>query len=786
MKKIVHLAVARPKAVIAAWLVLLALAVPFALQLEGALKTGGFSDPRGESVHAQRTLERAFDEAPNSLLVVLHSEDGSVEDAVAPAREAVRRDGVSTVTDRTTHPEWLSEDGRTTFLQVGFTSDNTTVQNLVPDLQADVRDAVGEGVEADVTGAPALDYALNVHSKEDVTRAEMIAFPVLFVVLLLVFRSVAAMVVPLLMAGFTLMCTQAIGYGMTQFTDVNSLFTNIVSMVGLAVAVDYSLFIVKRFREELAEGHAVPDALDRTMRTVGHSVLFSGLAVVVALSALFIPRAMSFTSIALGGVAVSLVAVAIAVTLLPAVLALLGHRINWGTLRRRKNATATADRTASDSATPDSVGTDSATAGRPAKGRESAGRFSRRPGLVLAATVVAFAALAAPAAQLTLRVPVASADILPSDDSARIGMERIKQDIGVREMFPVQVVLSADRDQADTLLASTTEVASYAESAPGADKVQAVTSLGLPAAELSKALADPSALGAGERAALGQLWARDGERLVTRVVVTPGADPDSSAAHHLVDDLRDHLGSRVDSGISVDLAGATATGSDFDDLVLRSAPLVVLSVALLSFLILLFAFRSVLLPLLALAFNIAVVGASLGVLALVTGNDDHSINSVTPLMLFAVMFGLSMDYMVIMISRMRESYLGGVPHRESVLGGLARTAGLVNGAAAIMVAVFASFTSAQISIVRELGISLAVAVVLDAVVIRRLVMPATLLLIGDRTWGRYRRTAPQDRAPETTAPQQPGTPQPAPAGAGTAEEADGADGQRPLAEPTLR
>ncbi|TXS13152.1 hypothetical protein EAO71_35925, partial [Streptomyces sp. ms191] len=200
----------------------------------------------------------------------------------------------------------------------------------------------------------------------------------------------------------------------------------------------------------------------------------------------------------------------------------------------------------------------------------------------------------------------------------------------------------------------------------------------------------------------------------------------------------------------------------------------------LSFLILLFAFRSVLLPLLALAFNIAVVGASLGVLALVTGNDDHSINSVTPLMLFAVMFGLSMDYMVIMISRMRESYLGGVPHRESVLGGLARTAGLVNGAAAIMVAVFASFTSAQISIVRELGISLAVAVVLDAVVIRRLVMPATLLLIGDRTWGRYRRTAPQDRAPEATAPQQPGTPQPVPAGAGTAEEADGADEQRPL------
>ncbi|MHB9864608.1 MMPL family transporter [Streptomyces sp. YIM S03343] len=749
MKKIAHLAATRPKAVIFGWLLLLALAVPFALQLEGALKTGGFSDPRGESVTAQHTIERAFKEAPNSLLVVLHSKDGSVAGAVATAREVAERQGASSVTDRTTHPEWMSKDGRTTLLQVGFTKDNTAVQNLVPDLQDEVRAAVGKSVEADVTGAPALDYALNVHSKEDVTRAEMIAFPVLFVVLLLVFRSVAAMAVPLVMAGATLMATEAIGYGMTQVTDVNSLFANIVSMVGLAVAVDYSLFIVKRFREELAEGRAVPDALERTMRTVGHSVLFSGMAVIVALSALFIPRAMSFTSIALGGVAVSLTAVAIAMTLLPAVLSLLGHRINWGTLHRRKNAGA-------DAAQP---------AAKPAE--RPAGRFTSRPGLVLAALVAAFAALAAPAAQLTLRVPVASADILPSGDSARTGLERIKNDIGVREMFPVQIVLSADRSQAGALLKSAGAIASYAKTAPGADKVQAVTTLGLPSSGLPQALAGTDTVSAETKGALQQLWTRDGDRLVTRIVVTPASDPDSSAAHHLVDNLRDHLGKETEPKVTAQLAGATATGSDFDDLVLRSVPLVVGMVAVLSFLILLFAFRSVLLPLLALAFNIAVVGASLGVLALVSGNSDHSINSVTPLMLFAVMFGLSMDYMVIMIGRMREMYFGGLTHRESVLGGLARTAGLVNGAAAIMIAVFASFTSAQISIVRELGISLAVAVVLDALVIRRLVMPAALLLIGDRTWGRPRHTQRQ-AAPAAQPATQTATethPEPAPASA---------------------
>ncbi|GAA3824748.1 MMPL family transporter [Streptomyces coacervatus] len=728
MKKLIQLSIERPKAVIAGWLLLLALAVPFALQLEGALKAGGFSDPRGASVHAQQTLERAFKEAPNSLLVVLHDKSGHVADDIGKARAAAQRSGVSGIADSGTHPEWLSKDGRTTFLQVGFTSDNTTVQNLVPDVRKDVEDKVGKGVEVDVTGAPALDYALNVHSKEDVTRAEMIAFPVLFLVLLLVFRSVAAMVVPLVLAGVTLAVTQAIGYGLTQVTDVNSLFTNIVSMVGLAVAVDYSLFIIKRFREELAEGRDVAHALDRTMRTVGHSVLFSGMAVVVALSALFIPRAMSFTSIALGGVTVSIVAVAMATTLLPAVLKLLGHRINWGTLRRRKGAAA------------------AATGERSVK----SGRFTGRPGLVLAALAVAFAALALPAAQLTLRVPVASADILPSSDSARQGMERIKSDIGIRDMFPVQVVLTAQAGDSAALVKSATTIADYAKTAPDVYKVQGVSTLGLPAGSLNTALADSGTLNGAARAAVQQLWSRTGNTLTTRVLVTPGVDPDSSAAHHLVDKLRSQLDKQSDSKVTARLAGATATGSDFDSLVLGSVGLVVGSVAVLSFLILAFAFRSVLLPLLALAFNAAVVAASLGFLALISGNHDHSINSVTPLMLFAVMFGLSMDYMVIMISRMREMYLGGVSHRESVLGGLARTAGLVNGAAAIMVAVFASFTSAQISIVRELGISLAVAVVLDAVVVRRLVMPAALLLIGDRIWGRSRRTG-QDAPAETAA-----------------------------------
>ncbi|MFD9307258.1 MMPL family transporter [Streptomyces sp. NPDC060048] len=733
MNRLTRLVISRPKAVVAAWILLLLLTAPFALQLNGVLKAGGFSDPNGEAARAQSTLTRAFHEAPNTLLVVLHDPSRPVAGQVAAARAAIPDAGVAGVADYRTHPTWLSKDGHTTFVQVGYGSSNTTVQNLVPRLRSNVAARVGSGVQVEVTGAPALDYALNMRSAQDGIRAELIAFPVLIVVLLFVFRSIAAMAVPLVLAGVTLGITQGAGYFFGRATDLSVLFTNIVSLVGLAVSVDYSLFIVKRFRGELDQGHSVPHALQRTMQTVGHSVLFSGLAVIVALSALFIPRAMSFTSIALGGVTVTVVALAMSMTLLPAVLSILGTRINWGTLPRR-------------SATTNDFSPVSGT---------GAARALKRPAALLVALVAVFAACAFPITALTLQVPVASAGILPASDSTRVGIERIKQDIGLNGLFPVQIVLTARAADEAALLQAVQKVTDYARSNPEASGVQSVTTVGVPAAALPQALSSGGAgLPAGATTAIGQLWTRSGNSLFAQVVVTSRADPDTLASHNLVKDLRSRLSSLTGSQVTAQVAGATAVGVAFDDLVLRSIPLVVGAVALATFLLLLFAFRSALLPLLALAFNAMVVAASLGTLALISQNGEHVINSVTPPMLFAVMFGLSMDYMVIMIARMRECYREGATHSDAVLGGLARTAGMVNGAAVIMVAVFASFTSAQISIVRELGISLAVAVILDALVIRRFVMPAALLLIGPRAWGR--RADPVQPSPDSV-PDQKGT-----------------------------
>ena len=730
MNLVTRWAVARPWRTVSLWLVVVAVSLPLSMMLAQSLKAGGFTNPRGEGAIAQQELQRAFSEAPNSLQVVVHNPSGDVTDANAKAvAVASSFPHVIKVLDDTQNPTWLSGDRSTSLVQVEFGTDNTTTQNLVDQLRTDLGKAMPSGVDSHVTGAPALDYDLNIQSKADAVKAELIAFPLLFIVLLLVFRSVGAMLVPLVLSGLALVVTQALGLAVAKFTDLSILFTNGVSLIGLAVAVDYSLFIIKRYREELAEGVDYVPALHTAMRTAGRSVLLSAVAVVVALSALFVPRLMVFTSIGLGGVLVTGVSLALAMTLLPAVLLLMGRRIHFGTLRARRPK-------------PVQRATPIASPSRP------------RAWGVMVALVVIFGALAWPMSAIRLEVPTASASILPVHMDSRQGIDLLRKNIGTEGLFPIQVVLtSPDSKQ---LLAAVRSAQKIAKGQSQASSVQSVATLGLPSAALQQAVdGNLSGLPAQASAAFGQLWTSDGGHLVARMVVLTKADPDSTAAHTLIRALRREVPPAVGGGVSTAVTGATAQGMDFDKVVVGSVPAILAIVALATLLLLTRAFRSWRLPLVALALNALVVSASLGVLTLVfQGLLDSPVNSVTPLLLFAIMFGLSMDYMVIMISRMRELYIAGHSHTEAVAGGLRKTAGLVNGAALIMVAVFASFGTAEISIVRQLGMGLATAVVLDAAVVRVMLMPAVLRVLGPKVWGHvYRPTASAPAsAPESSQP----------------------------------
>jgi RND superfamily putative drug exporter len=718
-----RVAIGRPRLVVAVWVILAAVCVPLALSLSGALKSGGFENPRGEEAAGQRALQRGFGEPAQSLQVVLYRADGDVSGAVDAAGAAVRGvPHVVSVGDFRADASWLSGDRHTTFLMVGFDADDSTVQGLTDQVRDRVRGAL-PGVEVHVTGAPALDRDLNVQSQRDAGLAEMIAFPLLLIVLFVVFRSVVAMLVPLVLAGFALVIASAVGKVLTRFTDLSILYSNAVSIIGLAVAVDYSLFIVKRYRDELAGGADYVSALRTAMDTAGRAVRFSGLAVVVALLALFIPRMMVFSSIAFAGIVVTLVAMAMSMTLLPAVLRLLGRRINWGTprSRARRNPRAT---------------------------KGILAWVHRRPVPLLLILVALFGLLALPMGAIRLQSPVASATILPPDADSRQGIERLQAGLDFRNLFPVQVILTAaPGTDGPRLLQRVRAVVDTAGSRPQTHAVHAVTNLGLPGEVVDAAV---SGSAPNLPPAFGQLWARDQGRLVARVIVIPAEGPDSDATHDLVRALRDRLPRVAGPGIDVQVAGATAHGVDFDEALVASLPAILGAVALITLGLLARAFRSWRLPLLAFALNAMVVAASVGLLTMISqGALGQRIDPTTPVLLFAIMFGLSMDYMVIMIARMRERYLESRDHRDAVLEGMRRTAGLVNGAALIMVAVFLSFLVAKISVVQQLGLGLAIAVILDAVVVRLLVMPAALNLLGARVWGRVPPAAP---APEPALP----------------------------------
>lgn len=717
-----------PRLVLTAWVILVAVAAALALQLDGALSGGGFTAPRAEALVTQAGIERDFGDAPNQVVVVLDGDDAISPAAIDETTALLTDHGAVSVTTPGQRPDYASADGRTVVITAGFDGDNTVAQNLTPDLQEGVSDLAG-GVDGYVTGQPALDYQLNAHSKEDALRAELIVFPVLIIVLLIVFRSVAAAVVPLLIAGSSLAIALGVGYLIARETDVSNLYSNIVSMIGLAVSVDYSLFIVKRFREELSHGRSVRDAVDVAMARAGHSVLFSGAAVIVALAALLVPRVMAFTSIALGGMIVTAVALVLTHTVLPSLLILLGRRIDWG----RVPLPSRRPRRASGSTAADSTSTGTGMRGRPSPTRAMSA-------VVALVGVVGLLAVSSPALGLSLQSPVASATVLPEDDPARIGLDVAAARIGVDDLFPLQVVIGAD--DASELVDDVATASRLLQEHADVASVTSVTTSGIDPALLPALLASDEA-----PAELGALWAEGSAGTVARLLVTTDDGPDSVEAHDLVREIRDELPDELGSSSTVAVAGATAQGLDFDETLVDSLPTIAVLVFVATFLLLIVAFRSVTLSLLALAFNALVVGASLGALTLVQSlTSDVPLNSVTPVLLFAVMFGLSMDYMVIIIARIAETYERGAVFGSAVTDGLRATRPMINSAALIMIVVFLAFMTGQISIVREIGLGLAIAVALDAVVIRTIVLPSVLRAIGPGVFGarsRRRRSQPQ-------------------------------------------
>ena len=671
----------RKRAVLIVWMALLLAALPFAARQSEDLSSGGFGVPGSQSAAVDAAIAR-FPGVPQAqLAAVLVPEPGATPaqlrravDRVAAAAGPVA--GVSLPDAARAQAAERVRPGATLVVPLRAEVDEDAATSVAVDLRdrLAVADGPRDGVSTHLVGQGALWAAMQDLSKEDLAKAESAGFPAVLLILLVVFGSLAAAALPLALGFVSVLVTGALIYALSQAMEMSIFVTNMASMIGIGVAVDYSLFIVARYREEIGARRSPEAARAVAMATSGLAVLFSGLTVIVSLAGLWMVDNTAIRSMALGAMLVVAVAMLAATTLLPVLIRALGHRAYTRSRLLRRRAAA------------------------PRSGPGFWKRWTegvmRRPVLAVAGTAAILLALAAPV--LGMSTGTGALEQFPRDHEARQGFEAAAALTGPGASAPVHVVVKGDAAAAQRVRAALGED-------PGVAKVAAPV---------------PS---------------RDGA--ATLLAAEPRAAGESAAAKAMVDRLRDTLPAAAGRGARVDVGGVTASQRDVDDLVSGSLWKILLFLLGLSYLVLLVLLRSVVLPLKAVLVNLLSVGAAFGVLTLAYGTVD----TLTPPLVLAVVFGLSMDYEVFLLSRIRERYEATGDTRTAVAEGLAASARTITSAAVIMVAVFGVFVAVGVPSIQQIGLGTAVAIALDATLVRLILVPAAMELMGDWNWYLPRR-----------------------------------------------
>ena len=652
-----------------------------------------------------------------------------VERALAPLRSDERVARVVTAYDPPVYDasvpaaEMISRDGRRALAVVELKGEAAAFSSLEfsvlpPDVYPSLRAKVKtETLEMLPVGNIPLNHDFTEVTRTDLQRAELVILPLVVILLLLVFGSAVAALLPLLVGALSM--AGAIGGTllMARYTSVSVYAPNIVTMIGLGVAIDYSLFIVSRFREEI-RGHPGPEALARTMATAGRAILFSGLTVAIGLLGMVFLGLGNIGSIGWAGTVVVSLAVLYALTLLPALLAVIGPRVN--SLRLPFI--------------------------HPERSRKGRGFWHRVAVVVMTHPWPVF--LSVSALLLVLGLPflhlrVGSGDVnaLPPEAVSRRGDEALREHfpggdsnrVLVVVRYPAGSPLTAER------IGGLYDLSRWLAKRPNVVRVESLVDLD-PRVTREQyqqlATAPPEMRPPGVQQLLRQTV---GGRLALLVVATP-LKPSSAEARALVEEIR---ASHPAIGGEVLVTGQTAFDLDIISLVTRHAPLTVGLVMLATYVVLFLLLGSVLLPLKAVIMNLLSISASYGALVWIFQEGHLSgwlnftpgpIQTATPLIMFCFVFGLSMDYEVLLLSRVREEYERGGNTAHAVAEALESTGRLITGAAAIMAAVFFGFATARSVIIQAVGIGIGLAVVIDATIVRALLVPATMRLMGRWNW----------------------------------------------------
>lgn len=702
-----------PWRVVAIWLVVLVLGAVAATGLGSALSSDVNLTNSPDSVKGKDLLDARFNgSAAVSETVIVQSKTMTVDD---PAFEQQVKSAESSllglkglVTSATSYYDakaaglpqanaMVSADRHTTLIPVSLGTDDSYANDHADDYINTINSLNRNGFQVLTVGDVSTNHEFTAISEDDLAKAETIVLPITILILIVVFGALLAAAVPLVLSVFAIIIALGLTALVGRAMDLSLYVENMIFMIGFAVGIDYALFIISRYREERGHGVEKIDAITASGRTASKAVLFSGLTVVVALSGMLLMPSTIFHSLGIGAVLVVISAVVAMLTLVPALLSLLGDHINWP--RRIKYdtvAVASADRFDEESIRSGFWGT-------------MTHIILRRPAIAATLAIVLLGAAAIPFFQLNRGM--SGVDTLPKSN-VKTAYTILNDQFSAGRLAPYEIVVDAQKSSASDAAIN-----------------RLVTALGQ-----DKAFEpNPSVE-----------WNKDNDLALIKATYT--GDSNSDGAYTTLDDLRNSVIPTAFQGTqaSVYVTGATAFNHDFFNVVDEFTPVIFIWVLGLSFLLLLVAFRSIIVPLKAILLNLLSVGATYGLMVLVfqkgylhsyLGFDTSpTIEAWVPIFLFCVLFGLSMDYHVFLVSRIREHYDLTKKNHESVAVGLQSTARLITGAALIMVVVFTSFALGRLLAFQQMGFGLAVAIFLDATVVRTVLVPSMMAMLGDWNW----------------------------------------------------
>ncbi|KGM45480.1 MMPL family transporter [Neobacillus niacini] len=694
------------KWVLAIWILIIILSGIFALKLPSVLSGNGF-EYKGEYNETRKLLEKDFGQ-PKSSIILVFQRESSLSDTewnhfiLETFDDLKEFDDAKSITTPYERDGMIKEN-----YAYGLLSFDKSAEGLsdeIHQLKKIIKNK--KGLKVTMTGEPIIVQDLNIASQEDLAKAEMIGLPIALIVLVLAFGGLIAASIPIVIGVVSILTTMGAVYFFSYGTDLTIFILNIVPMIGLALSIDFALLLINRYKEEL-HTRSIEEAIKISIATAGRSIIFSGLCVFIGLSALWFIQIDIFQNVALGGMAVVFISAFCALTFLPALLAVLGAKINkFSVLRITNNKTSI--------------------------WHTFAKFVMKRPVVMAAAALAILLAGLIPVAQMTLSIP--GTESLPAKYPSRVAFEAFEEHFipkDKRSEKKVSIVLETNGNVLET--SNLEKVSSILDQLSKDDLVDSIDSA-FSATEIQdeEKLSQLLRFGQKEQTApILDYFVRDNKMLIEVYLNT---NDHSAEAREWIRDW-----SSKDLDLSVHFGGAIKFEQEIFDEIFEKAPYGLLLIVVSTFFILMAAFRSILIPLKAILMNILSLSCTFGIVVWIfqqghLGVEPADIALILPVFVFTLVFGLSMDYEVFLISRIQEFYLKTGNNTEATISGLTYTSKIITSAAAIMIVVTGAFAFTGVMPIKQLGVGIAIAIFIDATIVRMVLVPALMKLFGDWNW----------------------------------------------------